>query len=100
MAQISFCAKARVYSQRRQNSIDEHRGRADKKCSRLAHQEHRSQAQALKIRLILSERSKLLPVVCDGVQLNIDIPSLKALADKIFLKSAIQQHIAGVEIRN
>ena len=48
-------------------------------------------------RLIRSERAKLLKVECDGVELTSDIGSLKRLADQIFLKSAVQQHIAGVQ---
>ena len=45
-------------------------------------------------RLIRSKRTKLLKVECDGVALTSDIGSLKRQADKIFLKLAVQQHIA------
>ena len=45
-------------------------------------------------RLIRSKRAKLLKVECDGVALTSDIGSLKRQADKIFLKLAVQQHIA------
>ena len=40
-------------------------------------------------RLIRHERAKLFTVVCDGVELNKDIGSLKTLVDKIFIKDAI-----------
>ena len=46
--------------------------------------------------LIRRERAKLLKVECDGMELTSDIGSLRRLADKNFLKPAVQQHIAGV----
>ena len=53
-------------------TANEHSFLADKKCSRLAHHENGSQAQALSIQPHCIERSKLLTVVCDCVQLNIE----------------------------
>ena len=49
-------------------------------------------------RLIRHERAKLLTVVCDGVELNGDMGSLKTLVDKIFIKDAILAHIHGLSI--
>ena len=47
-------------------------------------------------RLIRRERSKILTVECEGIVLNSDLGSLKQLADKIYMKNALQAHIAGV----
>ena len=46
--------------------------------------------------LIRRERPTILTVECEGVVLNSDVGSLKQLADKIYMKNALQVHIAGV----
>ena len=48
-------------------------------------------------RLFRRKRAKLLKVECDGVELTSDVGSLKRLADTIFLKPAVQQHIVRVQ---
>ena len=50
-------------------------------------------------RLIRHGRAKLLTAVCDGVELNSDIGSLKTLVDKIFIKDAnTGTHTHGLSI--
>ena len=48
--------------------------------------------------LFRHECAKLLTVVCNGVELNSEISSLKTLVDKIFIKDAILAHIHGLSI--
>ena len=49
-------------------------------------------------RLIRHNRAKRLTAVCDGVELDSDICSLKTLVDKIFIKDAMraQMHCMSV----
>ena len=74
----------------RQNCVNEHRVRADEECTSSPTKEIDPKLMDSVARLIYHLRAKLLAVVCDGVdsavELNSDIGSLKALADKSFIK--------------